>query len=65
MGTYFIQEVTVMGNNNHRIFKIDEEFLQPGDGIQIQMVGRLIQKQDVRVAEKRFGKEYLHLLAAV
>ena len=51
-----------MGNNDNRIFKFDQKFFQPCDRIQIQMVGRLIQKQDIRVTEQRFGKQYLDLI---
>ena len=37
------------------VVKVDKKFLQPLNGIQIQMVSRLIQKQDIRIAEKRLG----------
>ena len=47
------------------IVKVNEEFLQPFYGVQVQVVGRLVLKQDIRIAEKRLGKEYLYLLAAV
>jgi len=65
MGADLIQEITVMGYHDNRVVKIDEEFFQPGDGIQIQMVGRLIQEQYVGIAEQRFGKKDLYLLASV
>ena len=40
-----------MGYDDDGIFKIDQEFFQPCNRIQIQVVGRLIKQQDIRVAE--------------
>ena len=51
-----------MGYHDDRVLKVDEELLQPGDGVQIQVVGRLVQKQDVRVAEQGLGQKDLYLL---
>ena len=51
-----------MADYNHGIFKVNEEVLQPFDGAQVQVVGRLVQKQDVRISEKRLSQKYLHLL---
>ena len=53
-----------MGYHDHRVLKIDQELLQPGDGVQIQMVGRLVEQQDVRVAKQSLGQQHLHLLGA-
>ena len=57
MGTYFIQEIAVVGYDDDRVVEINKEIFQPCDGIQVQVVGRLIQKKDIRVAKKGFGKE--------
>ena len=65
LGADFVQEIPVMGYDDDCILKIDQEFFQPGDGVQIQMVGRLIQKQNVRVAEQCLGKKDLDLLRAI
>ncbi len=51
-----------MGYNDNGIVKVDQEFLQPCDGIQIQVVGRLIQKQECRITEKCLCKKNLDLL---
>ena len=40
-----------MGNDDDRVVKVDQEFFQPCDCIQVQVVGGLVQKQDIRVAE--------------
>ena len=54
-----------MGNCDHGVVKVDQEFFQPCDGVQIQMIGGLVQKQDIRIAEECFGKQDLYLLIAV
>src|SRR5699024_12838105 len=53
------QEITVVGNDDYRVVKIDQELLQPLDRIQIQVVGGLIEKQDIRISEQRAGKKHL------
>ena len=40
-----------MGYYNDCIFKIDQEFFQPCNGIEILVVGRLIQKKNIRISE--------------
>ena len=64
IGTYLVQEIPVMGDNDDCIFEVDQELLQPGDGVQVQMVGRLIQQQDIGVAEQGPGQQDLDLLGA-
>ena len=51
-----------MGYNDDSIFKVDQKFFQPCDGIQIQVVGRLVQKQNIRVSEQCLGKKHFDLL---
>ena len=43
-----IDEITVVGNGKHRPPEILNIPFQPLHASQIQMVGRLVQKQDVR-----------------
>ena len=59
MGAYLVEEMPVVGYNDNGVFKIQQEILQPADSRQVQVVGRLVQLQDVRIAEKRLGKQYL------
>ena len=54
-----------MGHHDDRIVEIDQKFFQPCDGIEIQMVGRLVEQQDIRVAKESLSEEYLHLLITV
>ena len=55
----FIQKITVMGYYDDGIVKVDQEFFQPFNSRKIQMVGRLIQKKDIRISEKSLGKQDL------
>jgi len=59
-----VEEVTVMGHHDYRILKINQELFQPCNGIQVQMVGRLVQKQYIRIAEQGLGQQHLYLLGA-
>ena len=54
-----------MGDNDDRVIKVDQKFFKPCDRIQIQMVGRLIKKKDIRISEKGFCKKNFYLLSAV
>ena len=61
--TNLVQEVTVMGYHDNSIIKIDQEFFKPLNRGKIQMVGRLIQQQNVRISEKCLCKKNLDLHA--
>ena len=65
MSADLIQEITVVGDRDHCVVEIDQKFLQPCDGIQIQMVGRLVQEQDIGIAEERLGQQDFNLLITV
>ena len=51
-----------MGYNDDGIVKVDQEFLKPCDRIEIQVVGRLVEKQDIRVSEKCLCQKDFDLL---
>ena len=53
-----------MGYNDDGIVKVDQEFLEPFDRREIQVVGRLIEEQDVRVSKKCLSKKDFDLLAS-
>ena len=59
-----IKKHTVMGNNNDRLRIIFQIRLQPLDRCDIQVVGRLVQKQNIRFAQQQFDKCDLRLLSA-
>ena len=54
--TYLIKEISVVGYDDDGIVEIDEEFLKPADRVQIQMVSRLVQKQDIVITKMGSGK---------
>ena len=62
VGTYVVQEVTVMRYNEDGALKIGKEVLQPADCLNIQMVGRLVQQQNIRLAEQCTRQQHLDLL---
>ena len=53
-----------MRYNDNGIFKICQKLFKPSDSIQIKVVGRLVKKKDVRISEKCFCKEHLHLFVS-
>ena len=54
----FTQESTVMGDEHDAAGKTAQEFLQPADGFDVQMIGWLIQQQHVRRADQCLGQQY-------
>ena len=53
-----------MGYNDNGILEVDQELLKPLDRIQVQVVGRLVEKKDIRVSEQGSCKKNFDLLAA-
>ena len=54
-----------MADYNDRIFKVNEEILEPLNGNQIQVVCRLVEKQDIRISEKGLRKKHLYFLGSL
>ena len=50
-----------MGHHDYRVFKIQQEVFQPANGRQIQVVGRLVQQQNVRIAKEGLRQQHLDL----
>ena len=63
MSTDLVEKVPVVGNDDNGIGKADEILFEPGDGLEIQVIGRLIEQQNVRVSEKRLCEQHPHLVA--
>ena len=51
-----------MRNDDDSIREVGEEVLEPVDGRNIEMVRRLVEQQDVRIAEERLCQEHADLL---
>ena len=64
MGADIVEKVSVVGDDDDGADKIIEEILQPVDGGNIQMVGGLVQQNDLRVAKQRLGQQHLDLLVS-
>lgn len=56
-----VQELGVVGNDDGCAGGVLQVFLEPLDVLDIQMVGRLIEQQNIRVLENGTGKSQLHL----
>ena len=62
--TALVEEIAVMGNRNHGSLVFRQEISQPFNGIQIQMVGRLVQQQNVRILQNNTCQIHAGLFAA-
>ena len=60
-----VQEITVVAYDDNGVVKVDQKLFKPDDGIEIQMVRRLVKKQNVGVAEQSLRKQHLNLVGAV
>ena len=61
LGADLVKEITVMGNNDDRIVKIDQELVEPVDRIEIKMVRRLVEKKNIGIPEQCLCKKDLNL----
>ena len=52
-----------MGNRHHGAFKLVQEALQPGHGLGVQVVGRFIQQQHIRLFQQQAAHRYATALA--
>ena len=60
---YIIQKHPVMGYDNYSLWIIFQIPFQPLDGGNIQVVRRLVKKQNIRLAQEQFDKRNLCLLS--
>lgn len=59
-----VQKIPVMGHDKNSARIVDQIGLQPGDGIQVQMVRGLIKEQDVRGGEEQSSEGHPRFLSA-
>jgi len=59
-----VQKIPVMGNHHHGAPEGVDIVLQPLGGVEIQMVRRLVQQQDIRVLQNQAAQIHPGLLAA-
>ena len=58
MGTNHVQEVTVVRNDNHGAFTRIQCLFQPTNGIDIQVVGRFVEQQNIRIREQCLRQQH-------
>ncbi len=46
-----------MTDDHQHAGEVDQEVLQPSNGVQVKVVGRLIEKQSIRISEQRLRKK--------
>ena len=61
VGADGVQEVTVMAHHKDQALAVHQKVLQPLDGLNVQMVGGLVQQNDVRLSKQRLGQQHLYL----
>ena len=63
MGGNAVKEIAVMGDNQHPAAVILQEAFQPLDHLDVQVVGRLIQKEEIRLPQQGLGQADAGLLS--
>jgi hypothetical protein len=63
VGAHLVQEVPVVRDDDHGRLALVEDVLQPADGVDVEVVGRLVEQQDVRVGEQRLHQQHAQLPA--
>ena len=59
-----VEEVAIVRNQDHRVRIGDEVFLEPVARVEIEMVGRLVEQQQIGLAQQQLRKRQAHLPAA-
>ncbi len=63
MGADLIQEVAVVRDDDHGAGTVVQHVFQPADGVDIEVVGRFVQQQDIRIGEQRLCQQHAQLPA--
>jgi hypothetical protein len=58
------QEILVVGHHQQRALPLGQVVLQPNHGVQVQVIRRLVQQQQVGLHEERAGQRDAHAPAA-
>ena len=61
-GSNFIEEIAVVADNEKGPAIIDQIVFQPGDGLNIQVVGRLVQYQEIWFFQEHLGQSETGIL---
>ena len=63
VGADAVQEVAIVGNDDHGAVPGGQHALQPADRVDVQVVGGLVEQQHVGVGEQRLGQQHAQLPA--
>ncbi len=58
------QEAPVVGDEDQGAAPAEQEFLQPGNGLDVEVVGRLVEQQQLRITRQRTRQQHAPLHAA-
>ena len=64
-GADVVEEVAIVRDSDDGPVVAHEEVFEPVDGLEIEIVGGLVEEQGLRVAEESLGEENADLLAAL
>ena len=59
-----VQKRNIVGDQDKGVLIVIQIPFQPGNMLSVQIVGRLVQKQDIRFFQKELGKKHLGTLTA-
>ena len=62
MGADRVEEVTVVADDEHRVLEFRQIVFKPRHCVEVKVVGRLVKKQVIGIAEQSLGKQHTHLL---
>ena len=60
-----VEKVTIVTDHQYRPFVIQKKVLQPDDTVQIEIVRRFVEQNDIRVTKERLSQQNLHLQARI
>jgi hypothetical protein len=63
VGAHLIQEVAVVADDDHRAVAFVQHVFEPADGVDVEVVGRLVEQQHVRIGEQRLAQQHAQLPA--
>ena len=63
VGADGIQEMAVMGDDDHGAVALVEQLFQPADGVDVQVVGGLVQQHDLGIGEQHLRQQHAQLPA--
>jgi hypothetical protein len=57
--------MAIVRDDDQRAVVVNEEFAKPVDRVEVQMVGRLVEEERLRMTEQGLRQQHAHFLAAL